>query len=186
MTQALKRHNEGNTVVIPIILRPVDLRRAPFNTIQLLPTDAKPVTKWMNQDDAFLSMIHSIEDVVQKRFLQSQTLQKTKEQWFDEGKLHYESKHYEEALVALEQVALLDPQDAPSHLYKGITLQELQRYDEALAAEEQAIFLDPTNARYHCYKGGTLRSLKCFRAALVVGKSPECLLVFPLNRCSWS
>jgi tetratricopeptide (TPR) repeat protein len=67
------------------------------------------------------------------------------------------------------QLGMVSPQDAPSHLYKGITLQELQRYDEALAAEEQAIFLDPTNARYHCY----------IRAALVVGKSPECVLVFP-------
>lgn len=65
MMQALERHNEGNAHVIPIILRPVDLRRMPFGKIQSLPTDAKPVSKWANQDDAFLDVANGIEEAME-------------------------------------------------------------------------------------------------------------------------
>lgn len=64
MIRALERHNSGDTWVIPIILRPVDLRRVPFGNIQSLPTDAKPITKWGDQDDAFLDVMNGIEEIV--------------------------------------------------------------------------------------------------------------------------
>ena len=155
MMRALERHNEGDAYVIPIILRPVDLRRVPFSKIQSLPTDAKPVTKWETEDDAFLDVVNGIEEVMEKLLSQSQAPtqpQKTKEQWFDEGKLHYQSKHYEEALVAFDQAILLNPQDAPSYHYKSRTLDNLGRNEEALEALEQAIFLDPANAESYASK----------------------------------
>ena len=65
MMRALERHNAGDARVIPIILRPVDLRRVPFGKIQSLPTDAKPVTRWSDQDDAFLDVINGIEEVIE-------------------------------------------------------------------------------------------------------------------------
>src|SRR5437879_5943159 len=46
MTQALARHETGAARVIPVILRPVDWRDAPFGKLQPLPTDAEPVTTW--------------------------------------------------------------------------------------------------------------------------------------------
>src|SRR5712692_9990996 len=64
MMRALDRHNAGDARVIPIILRPVDLRRVPFGKIQSLPTDAKPVTRWADQDEAFLDVANGIEEVV--------------------------------------------------------------------------------------------------------------------------
>src|SRR5688572_1026460 len=42
MTRALERHDLGQARVIPIILRPVDWKGAPFAKLQALPTDAKP------------------------------------------------------------------------------------------------------------------------------------------------
>src|SRR5438034_11301791 len=57
MTQAIARHDANQARVIPIILRPVDWQGAPFEKIQALPTGGKPVTDWLNQDNAFLDIV---------------------------------------------------------------------------------------------------------------------------------
>src|SRR5579864_8531008 len=51
MERALKRHKEGTARVVPIILRPVYWKNAPFSTLQVLPTGAKAVTSWTNPDE---------------------------------------------------------------------------------------------------------------------------------------
>jgi hypothetical protein len=53
MQRALVRHEEGTTCVIPILLRPVYFKQAPFEKLQMLPTDAKPISKWIDRDEAF-------------------------------------------------------------------------------------------------------------------------------------
>ena len=53
MQKALQRDAEGTARVIPILLRPVDWEDAPFSNLQILPTGAKPVTRWADRDDAF-------------------------------------------------------------------------------------------------------------------------------------
>src|SRR5450631_3213386 len=50
MQRALARHEEGTALVIPILLHPVYLEDAPFEKLQMLPTDAKPISKWANRD----------------------------------------------------------------------------------------------------------------------------------------
>nr|VFJ56215.1 MAG: TIR domain-containing protein [Candidatus Kentron sp. FM]VFJ59002.1 MAG: TIR domain-containing protein [Candidatus Kentron sp. FM]VFK11939.1 MAG: TIR domain-containing protein [Candidatus Kentron sp. FM] len=58
---ALKRHEEGSARVIPIILRPCDWRYGvPFNKLQALPKDAKPVSTWENDDEAFTNIARGI------------------------------------------------------------------------------------------------------------------------------
>lgn len=54
MKRAMERHDCGEAHVIPIILRPVNWQRAPFDKLQVLPTDAKPATdrRWQNLDEA--------------------------------------------------------------------------------------------------------------------------------------
>src|SRR5436853_1966739 len=44
MALALQKHKKGMVRVVPIILRPVDWEDAPFSKLQVLPTEAKPVT----------------------------------------------------------------------------------------------------------------------------------------------
>lgn len=58
--KAIDRHNAGSATVIPIILRPVDWAGAPYSKLQALPTDAKPVTKWGNRDEAFADIAKGI------------------------------------------------------------------------------------------------------------------------------
>ena len=53
MQRALARHEAGTCRVIPILLHPVYREVAPFSKLQMLPTDAKPITRWPDRDDAF-------------------------------------------------------------------------------------------------------------------------------------
>jgi hypothetical protein len=63
---AMKRHDAGEASVIPIILRSVDWRGAPFGKLQALPKDAKPVQSWSNVDEAFTNVAEGIRRAVEK------------------------------------------------------------------------------------------------------------------------
>lgn len=60
MAQALERDKRGDACVIPIILRPVYWQETPFHKLQALPKNAKPLKKWSNIDDGFLSVVEGI------------------------------------------------------------------------------------------------------------------------------
>jgi hypothetical protein len=64
MKRALERHDQGEARVIPVILRPVDWKGAPFGKLQALPTDAKPVNSWNNRDEAFTDVARGIRQAV--------------------------------------------------------------------------------------------------------------------------
>src|ERR1051326_7938086 len=83
MKLALKRHEEGNCRVIPIILRPTYLESAPFNKIQMLPTDTKPITRWADRDEAFQDVVKEISLLLKSQFVSI----KTKTDWIEEGRL---------------------------------------------------------------------------------------------------
>jgi hypothetical protein len=68
MERAMERYDAGEAVVIPIILRPADWKGAPFSKIQMLPRDAKPVTRWADRDEAFLEVAKGIRNTI--KFLQ--------------------------------------------------------------------------------------------------------------------
>ncbi len=60
LRQALDAHEQGKSLVIPIILRPSDWKNAPFAKIQGLPLDAKPIVMWRNRDEAWLNVTQGI------------------------------------------------------------------------------------------------------------------------------
>jgi hypothetical protein len=67
MQKALERHKRREARVIPIILRPVHWEEAPFSKLQILPTNATPVThkKWRDLDDAFLDVVNGILSIIE-------------------------------------------------------------------------------------------------------------------------
>jgi len=75
MTRAVKRHEQGEARVIPVLLREVDgWQRAPFGKLQSLPTDGKPVTSWKIRDEAFADVARGIRQAVsQLAVLQSKS-----------------------------------------------------------------------------------------------------------------
>jgi Flp pilus assembly protein TadD len=163
MHRALERHREGTCRVVPILLRPSDWKEAPFSSLQLLPTDARPITRWPNRDEAFQNVVTEISRTIKDLLISL----KTKEEWYDEGKTLRNLKRYEEALAAFEQAIRLDPNHAVYYNEKGLALYDLKRYEEALAAFEQAIRLDPNHSTYHNNKGNTLNILKRYEEALI-------------------
>jgi tetratricopeptide (TPR) repeat protein len=66
MQEALRRHESGDSRVIPVILRPVDWAGTPFEKLSPLPKNAKPVTKWSPRYDGFLSIATGIREVVEQ------------------------------------------------------------------------------------------------------------------------
>lgn len=63
--RAMERHHAGEARVIPILLRPTDWKGVPFARLQALPSQAKPVTKWQPQDDAFLDITRGIRAIIE-------------------------------------------------------------------------------------------------------------------------
>ena len=66
LTRAMERHAAGDARVIPVILREVDWRGAPFGRLQALPKNALPVTNWENRDQAFADVARGIRKAVKE------------------------------------------------------------------------------------------------------------------------
>jgi hypothetical protein len=64
MTRALERHRLGQARVIPIVLRPVAWRDAPFASLQALPTDARAMSSWTDPDEACVDVVAGIRRAI--------------------------------------------------------------------------------------------------------------------------
>jgi CheY-like chemotaxis protein len=62
----MKRQEQGEASVVPVMLRAVDIADAPFATLQGLPTDLKPVTSWSNRDEAWTDVAKCIRAIVKQ------------------------------------------------------------------------------------------------------------------------
>lgn len=71
--RALERYNAKQALVIPVILRPVDLEDSPIAELQALPDNAKAVTLWDHRDAAFVSVANGIRAAVKDLDLSSLT-----------------------------------------------------------------------------------------------------------------
>jgi internalin A len=67
MKCALERHDAGQALVLPILIRPVDWDNMSLNRIQALPTDLKPVTQWQDRDNAWLNVEQGIRRAIEER-----------------------------------------------------------------------------------------------------------------------
>lgn len=62
MTRALQRHEAGEAIVIPVILRACEWQHAPFGKLLATPRDGKPVMQWPDRDEAFLQVAKAVRD----------------------------------------------------------------------------------------------------------------------------
>ncbi|MBW4690531.1 MAG: GUN4 domain-containing protein [Lyngbya sp. HA4199-MV5] len=83
LKRAITRHNEGTARVIPIILRPCDWNHSyvPFSKLNVLPTHAKPITRWEDQDEAFAIVAQRIRDTVDQLYAKKPAERQTQEEW---------------------------------------------------------------------------------------------------------
>src|SRR5260221_1273799 len=64
MMRAMERHDAGEAHVIPIILRPTDWKGTPFERLQVLPSNAQPLSRWQNRDEALLDITTGIRKAI--------------------------------------------------------------------------------------------------------------------------
>ena len=64
MIKALERNDKGEAHVIPIIVRPVNWKGAPFGRLEALPKNGKAVTLWANRDAAWVDVANGIARTV--------------------------------------------------------------------------------------------------------------------------
>ena len=168
MKRALERHKQGEAHIIPIILRPVHWQEEPLQTLQALPTDAKPVKSWSDLDEALFNVADGIRKVI-------------KEQWLKKSKDYYNTEFYGEALQAITQGIRLDSRDSRLYKVKGEVLSKLKRSEDALEAFEQSIKLEPNNADAHLSKATLLNELGQYQDAL---QASECVIALDASHAS--
>lgn len=64
LATAMKRHEEGTARVVPIILKSCLWQEMPFAKLQALPRNAKPVTSYAIDDDAYTEISVSLNQLV--------------------------------------------------------------------------------------------------------------------------
>lgn len=62
MKRAMERHETGEAIVIPVILRACDWHHAPFGKLNAVPRDGKPITQWADIDEAFLQVAKAVRE----------------------------------------------------------------------------------------------------------------------------
>lgn len=66
MMRAMERHDAGEAVVIPVILRACDWRGAPFSKLNATPPDGKPITQWADIDEAFFQVAKAVREAASR------------------------------------------------------------------------------------------------------------------------
>ena len=64
--RAMERHETGAVCVIPVILSPCSWKATPLARFQVLPKGEKPVVRWDDNEEAFVSVIESIAEVAKR------------------------------------------------------------------------------------------------------------------------
>jgi adenylate cyclase len=122
MKLALERHEAKEAYVIPVILRSVDWKEAPFGSLRALPTDAKPVTEWSNRDRAFEDIAKGIRNIIEGLF----TILST-------DATHRETMHQEPLSIPLGYIppcpyrglSAFQKQDAPYFFGRDVFIEQL-------------------------------------------------------------
>ncbi|MCC7505998.1 MAG: toll/interleukin-1 receptor domain-containing protein [Saprospiraceae bacterium] len=69
---AIGRHEKGEAVVVPVILKRCLWKETPLAAIQALPKDGKPIANWDSRDDAWEFIAQSVNQMVEKIRLNKQ------------------------------------------------------------------------------------------------------------------
>lgn len=72
MLRAMSRHTAGEAIVIPIILRACDWHPAPFGKLNAVPSDGRPISQAVDQDQAFLEVAKAIREAAKRLQIQAQ------------------------------------------------------------------------------------------------------------------
>jgi internalin A len=66
MKRALEKHAKGESVVIPVIVKDVNWKNAPFSALKALPKDGKAISTWAKRETAWKQVSEGIERALRK------------------------------------------------------------------------------------------------------------------------
>lgn len=64
MACALKRHEQGLAIVVPIMLKPTDLQDSPLMHLQSLPLALKPLSLWPDRGQAYADVVRGLHRLI--------------------------------------------------------------------------------------------------------------------------
>lgn len=71
MTDALERHEIGEARVIPLVIKPCRWQSTPLSKLQALPKDGKPISTWIDRDEAWDNAVEALLKIIEDREEQS-------------------------------------------------------------------------------------------------------------------
>lgn len=66
MLRVVERHDAGEAIVIPVILRACDWHGAPFGKLNATPRDGKPITQYADRDEAMLEVARAVRNAAER------------------------------------------------------------------------------------------------------------------------
>jgi WD40 repeat protein len=160
MKRAMERHERGEACVIPILVSPTYWKGAPFDKLQALPTNARPITdgSW-TVDEALVDVAEKISIVVNKLQFQK---------YMAEADHFNQEQCYKEALVILNQIIKLFPEYASTYSDKGETSIALKSDQESLDPFDKTLQADPSvsHVHFHQSRAQTLSHLQHYEESL--------------------
>jgi len=66
MDRAMQRHQKGEAVVVPLILKPADWQTSRFARLQAIPKNAKPVIDWPTPDHGFEDAVLRLRQMIRE------------------------------------------------------------------------------------------------------------------------
>jgi hypothetical protein len=60
LDRALELRAQGHIALVPILLETCDWRHGPLASIQLLPTDGRPISRWASKDQAWSNIVDEL------------------------------------------------------------------------------------------------------------------------------
>lgn len=64
ITKAIERHESGEVIIIPVLIRTCDFSSTPLTKFQALPKNATPIKKWADSDEAWMDVINGLKRTI--------------------------------------------------------------------------------------------------------------------------
>jgi len=64
ITKAIERHDNGEVIIVPVLIRPCDFDSTPLTKFQALPKNAKPIKKWEDTDEAWMDVVIGLKKTI--------------------------------------------------------------------------------------------------------------------------
>lgn len=93
-------------------------------------------------------------------------MEKSKEQWLEEGDNYCKAEQYKESIEAYSKAIELDPDDAETYRLQGNAQEGLDRYGRAIADYDKAIELEPYSCRFYINRGDAYCKVKKYEEAI--------------------